>query len=172
MLFRLDAVQSGKDVVKTLNFEKEFIERPSGTICVENVSATLKFRTDPLGFVVKYEIRADVSVDCVRCAEPVSTTIHKSDWLSLRPAQPKEGHIMLANAEMNVRFLENLRFDMADFTKEIIELEISPYPRHEAGSAECRPSSADNEPVPDHASPFSVLSKFLDSTDRDPMNID
>ena len=160
MLFRLDEVKLGKVVHKDVNLDRNEIATAIGPVILEKVTAELRFRTDPLGYVVKYEIRAEALTDCVRCADPLRMPMRLVDEVSLRVKQPEDNHIVLNNSEMNVRFITDTLFDMNTFIEDAIELELPPYPRHAEGDARCMKSGA--EKGQQKGSPFSVLSELLD----------
>jgi uncharacterized metal-binding protein YceD (DUF177 family) len=148
-----------------VSLDRNEIETANGPVALEKVTAELRFRTDPLGYVVKYEIRAEALTDCVRCAEPLRMPLRLVDEVSLRVKQPQDNHIVLNNSEMNVRFITDTRFDMNTFIEEAIELELPPYPRHAEGDAHCNESGADEGQQ--EGSPFSVLSKLLDQPNKE-----
>lgn len=160
MLFRLDSVPTGKIVHKEIELEKAELDTNSGPVALKKFHAALSFQTDPLGYVVKYKIRADARAGCVRCGTPMEFQIETSDWISLRVRQPEDSHIVLDNSEMNVRFITDTELDMSTFTKEIIELELPPYPKHNEGEADCKLQAA--EETESASSPFGVLGKLLD----------
>lgn len=161
MLFRLDELKSGKEVAKTVHFENEEIEIPSGTAKIVSAQSELTFRTDPMGYLVKHKTQAKVNLGCVRCGEDLLTEVASTDWLSLRIQQPDESHILLNNAEMNVRFISDLDFDLVPFVCELIEFELPSYPRHEDGDQSCASVLAASNEANASPSPFDALSKFL-----------
>lgn len=161
MLLNLHEVQPDKPLRRELELPELALDAISGTVSVHDCHATFRFRVDPLGFAVHYDIRATARMDCIRCSEPVDSKIAVSDWVSLRTQQPPGTHLVLNDSEMNVRFIPDARLDLTAFTEEIVELELPTYPRHAEGSENCQPP--EDTPADEQASPFSVLSKYLDS---------
>lgn len=161
MLFRLDELKSGNEVVKTVDFTNEKIDTSIGETTIVEAHCELTFRTDPIGYVVKHNTKARVETACVRCGDDLLTDVVKTDWISLRIQQPEENHILLNNAEMNVRFITELDFDYEQFARELIELEIPSYPRHEETDSNCLSVLEETNEANGESSPFDALSKFL-----------
>ncbi|MDJ0835820.1 MAG: YceD family protein [Acidobacteriota bacterium] len=165
MRIRLEEIQPNKTVTRELDLERETINGVSGEVVLEDVHATLRLRTDPLGFVVHYDVTGRAVTDCIRCGEPLVLDVAQSDWISLRVSQPDEQHIVLNQTEMNVRFITEPELDLVQFVKEAIELAVPDYPRHEENHSECQAAfSAEPEEVTDteSASPFQALAKYLE----------
>lgn len=165
MHFRLDELQKGKEVTREIDLEREEIRVSSGMAVVQNLLAQLKFRIDPLGYVVKYHVRATVHCDCIRCAGDLQLEMDITDWISLRVRQPEEGHLLLDNSELNVRFITDIQFDMKHFALEVVELEIPSFPRHDENAPECLAVNLEDETTLEEekkASPFNVLSDLID----------
>jgi uncharacterized metal-binding protein YceD (DUF177 family) len=158
MLFRLDELQQGKTVTRDVDLENAEVETDLGPVVFSDVHAHLKFRLDPLGYVVHYTARGKVTSPCVRCTNPVTHEVETEDWVSLRTRHPEEGHLVLDKAEMNVRFIDDTSFDVREFILEVIELEAPDFPRHEEGDPECMALVAVAET---ENAPFSALGKLL-----------
>ena len=158
MLFRLDELQPGKTIAKTFESARAELETALGKLVITGITAHLKFRLDPLGYVVHYEAQAKVEAPCVRCGQPVTTQVKATDWVSLRTRQPEEGHLILDKSEMNVRFIADSEFDVEEFILETIELATPDFPRHEALNPACQ---VDEEPNVAEDSPFSSLARLL-----------
>ncbi len=160
MLFRLEEVQPGKTVTREIALEEASIEMLSGKAVFTNIQGEFKCQCDPMGYVIHYRATAHVTTPCIRCGETLEKDIVASDWVSLRTSQPEDSHIVLGDAEMNVRFIPNQTLDMNAFALEVVELELADYPRHEEGDPACKAIAP--EVVEEKSSPFNVLSKFLD----------
>lgn len=161
MRFRLDELQKGKEVVRDIDLEREEIQIASGTADVHNLKAQLKFRIDPMGYVVKYSVCAEVICACVRCAENLQLEVDKTDWISLRVQQPEEGHILLDNSELNVRFITDTTLDLTRLALEIVELELPTFPRHPEDTPSCLTGLEGMGDEEERSSPFDGLSKLL-----------
>ena len=162
MLFHLDTLQTNKIVTREISLEREEIGTNAGKTVVEEIQANLRFRTDPLGYVVHYKVTARATMPCSRCGEPVSQRVEGTDWVSLRNFQPRESHVNLDDAEMNVRFITSPKFDMYAFIVEAIELELPTYPRHDGADPRCHPAGNESQQAPQKpSSPFSKLSRYL-----------
>ena len=164
MLFNLNDIETGKTVEKECHFPTSAIEAVAGPVQLRAVRATLRFRRDPLGFVVHYRIHANAGLACVRCGGTFWQDVTSEDWVSLRQQHPQGDHVILADAEMNVRFITSLSFDIARFVEENLELDLPAYPRHREDDPACLASGPRVDP---HrratSSPFAVLSKYLDT---------
>ena len=161
MLFRLDQIHPGKTVRKDLELNDESLKTLAGTVTVSSVAAQLKFRTDPQGYVMHYDVTANAEPACIRCGEMAPTKIEASDWISLRTQQPEDATVVLNDSEMNVRFIYEPALDLREFVLELIELELPSYPRHQEEDPNCQDVETSHEDE-DNSSPFQVLSKFLD----------
>jgi len=161
MHFHLDELQTGKEVQHELNLEREEIQTRSGVIIVQNLKAQLRFRMDPLGYVVKYTVRADAQCDCTRCGQSLQLEVDTEDWLALRVQQPEENLILLDNSEMNVRFIADKNVDLQSLVLEAVDLALPSFPRHEDDSSECLSEEAATGSEEPKSSPFDVLSKYL-----------
>jgi len=161
MHFHLDELQKGKEVLREFDLQREEIQTTSGTTVVQNLAAQLRFRQDPLGYVVKYMVRADVHCECIRCAGLLHLTVDKSDWMSLRVQQPEEGHILLDNSELNVRFITDKKVDLTSLALELVDLELPTFPRHPDHAPECIGEAVTEGHEEPKSSPFDVLSKYL-----------
>lgn len=161
MRYNLNGLQSGKLVTKEIGLAREELGIANGRVVLENIDGKFRFQIDPSGFVVHYHIRGRVVAECVRCGKALDLDIDTSDWISLRTAQPNQSHIVLDDSEMNVRFITDSKIDLKVFTREVIELELPSYPRHEENHPSCR-NMADpvSRPSP-NSSPFETLSKYL-----------
>ena len=163
MLFNLGDIQPDKPVVREVDIESQTFESVSGPVQLRDIHAELRFRLDPMGYLVRYNVNARAETDCVRCGQNLTREISVSDLVSLRTKQPEPGHVILSNSEMNVRFLTELKLDLDTFVVELTELEIPAYPRHEEDDAACKGYDADDqETQTKEASPFQALSKLLD----------
>ena len=160
MLFRLELVQPGKTSERELDLEEVRIQQMTGETVAKDIHAEFRFRIDPMGFVVHYKVKSEVESACVRCGSLLTRKIESSDWISLRTQQPQDGHVILEQSEMDIRFLDDDTINLEDLAIECIEMELPDYPRHEDGDPECL-SSESLESV-EKSSPFDVLSKFLD----------
>lgn len=161
MLLNLHEVQPDKPLRRELEIPATTLNVVDGEARVSSVQASYRFQVDPLGFAVHYDIRAEARMTCIRCGEPVSQNVSIRDWISLRTRQPAETHVVLNDSEMNVRFTPEERLDLTDFTLELVELALPTYPRHADDHDHCHPQEAEMADTQD--SPFSVLSKYLDS---------
>lgn len=158
---RLDELQPNKAISRTLVLDQFEIE--DGAIVLEDVNAELRFQSDPLGYVLRYDVRGQAKTKCIRCNGPLVEEINIQDWVSLRLKQPEEHHIVLNDSEMNVRFIADHSFDMTRFVTEAVELELPDYPRHQDGDSECCTEyPVDQEREEEKASPFQALSRYLD----------
>lgn len=160
MLFRLELVQPGKTSERELDFEKVQIQQMTGEAVAEDIHAEFQFRIDPMGFVVHYKVRAEVEVACVRCAGSLTQSIDTANWISLRTQHPQDGHVVLEQSEMDIRFIEDDVVNLEELTIECIEMELADYPRHKEGDPQC--VSSEELESAEKSSPFDVLSKFLD----------
>ncbi|MBO1320377.1 YceD family protein [Acanthopleuribacter pedis] len=138
-------------------------ETSSGIAEFHDVTCSFRIRTDPMGYVVKYEVKANVEIPCIRCGQALQIPVEHADWVSLRTGRPEEGHVVLGNDEMNIRFISEPAFDEEQFVGEAIELECPTYPRHEEDDSSCKMSNQEHQEESEPASPFSVLSKYLDT---------
>lgn len=160
MLIHLSEIESGKPKTKTIVLENEIIETTVGNVAVGHAEAVFVIQVDPLGWAVHYKVTADTTMNCVRCGGELAGKIKVDDWFSLRKQQPKEAHVVLEDSELSIRFISEPEIDGAELTKEIIELELPSYPRHDESDPTCRGAEEpETEPV---KSPFQALSKFLD----------
>lgn len=161
MHFHLDELQKGKEVLRELDLQREEIQTSSGTAIVQNLTAQLRFRIDPLGYVVKYCVRADVHTECIRCAGLLQLEVNKTDWISLRVQQPEDGHILLDNSEMNVRFITDKKINLDSMALEVVDLALPSFPRHAENDAACTAEPVSQGQEEPKSSPFDVLSKYL-----------
>ena len=162
MLVKLAEIEPKKPLHRTFEAEALKVQTVTQEVKVEDVTASFRFQVDPLGFLVKFQLRGRAELTCIRSAEPFWQEINVEDWISLRVTEPNDHHVVLGNAEMNVRFIEDLNFDVARFVAELIELELPAYPRREGSDTEDEVSEAASDESSTASSPFSVLSKFLD----------
>jgi uncharacterized metal-binding protein YceD (DUF177 family) len=158
---RLDEIQPNKTISRTLVLERLEIE--DGAIVLRDLTAELHFRRDPLGYVLRYDVRGQADMKCIRCNGPLTEELCVQDWVSLRLQQPEEHHIVLNDSEMNVRFIADHSFDMTRFVTEAVELALPDYPRHEEDDSACS-TGFPEDPVLEEAkaSPFQELSRYLD----------
>ena len=161
MLFQLDTLQTKKNVTREISLAREEIGTNAGKTVVEDIQASLRFRHDPMGYVVHYKVTARAAMPCSRCGEMVSQRVEGNDWVSLRNFQPQESHVNLDDAQMNVRFITSLKFDMVAFIVEAIELELPTYPRHEETDPKCNIADSEAQTLQAPSSPFSKLSRYL-----------
>ena len=164
MLFNLEEIQPGKPIDQEMHLEGEVMKTVSGEAVLDQITARIRFQTDPLGYVIHYDVNATTHMPCIRCAEDLDVKVDLSDWISLRVKQPGEGHLVLDDAEMNVRFITSPRFDIKAFILEVIELELPGYPRHEDGETRCiiPVEGSEAEVEEKKPSPFDALSKLLE----------
>ncbi len=158
---KLDELQPNKTISRTLVLDRLEIE--AGATVLQDVNAELRFRRDPTGYALRYDVHGQAQVKCIRCNGPLLEEIKVQDRVSLRLQQPEEHHLVLDDSEMNVRFIMDHSFDMTRFVTEVVELELPDYPRHAEGDSECRTEfPVDLERDEAKASPFQVLSRYLD----------
>ncbi|CAM2066987.1 DUF177 domain-containing protein [Sulfidibacter corallicola] len=162
MLVNLGILQSDKPLFREHQWPHLEWQTSSGKAGFEDVTASFRFRTDPLGYVLYFQVKANVTLSCNRCGGPLRLPVEVSDWVSLRTKQPADAHVVLGGDEMNIRFITDLEFDVDNFVGEIIELEIPAYPRHAEDDPSCEIQPREEPEEPPAASPFSVLEKFLD----------
>jgi len=162
MLFHLDTLQTKKTITREISLEREEIGTNAGDTVLEDIHADLRFRIDPLGYVVHYQVSARATLPCSRCGEGISQQVEGKDWVSLRTFQPQESHVNLDDAEMNVRFIASPEIDLIEFIVEVIELELPTYPRHDDADPKCNAACKALQQTPQKpASPFSKLSRYL-----------
>lgn len=161
MLVNLAEIESKKPIHR--DFEADVLEVQTVTekVKVEEVRGTFRIQVDPLGFLVKFQLNGQAHLTCIRSGEPFVQSINIEDWISLRTQAPNDHNLILGNSELNVRFIEELKFDVDRFVAEVFELELPAYPRRDDDS-EAQEISVTETSETSTASPFSVLSKFLD----------
>lgn len=161
MLVNLAEIESKKPIHR--DFEADVLEVQTVTekVKVENVRGSFRIQVDPLGFLVKFQLEGQAHLTCIRSGEAFVQPINIEDWISLRTQAPQDQHLILGNSELNVRFIEDLTFDVDRFVAEVFELELPAYPRRE-DDAEDEDISVTETSEPSTTSPFNVLSKFLD----------
>ncbi len=162
MLFQLDELKKGKqEIVREIDLPQEELQIQSGTATIHNLAAKLCFRLDPLGYAMHYEVRAQVTCDCIRCGAPLELAVNQDDWVSLRVQQPEEAHILLDDSQMNVRFITDNTVDLKSLVLEVVDLALPSFPRHADGVPNCAGTLAADGLAEPKSSPFDVLSKFL-----------
>lgn len=161
MLVNLAEIESKKPIHR--DFEADVIEVQTVTdkVKVEKVRGHFRIQVDPLGFLVKFELSGNAHLTCIRSGEPFVQPIVVEDWISLRTQAPSDHNVVLGDSELNVRFIEDLKFEVDRFVAEVFELELPAYPRREDESEDGGASETE-EASSTSASPFNVLSKYLD----------
>ena len=163
MLCELAELKPNETITEKFQWTAEEVGSDLGSITLDLVTGGLKISRNGTGFEVHYDLQATAAMECVRCSQPVPFHLNKSDWVSLRVEQPHQSHLVLNESEMNVRFIQDLSFDISAFVKEVIELELPAYPKHKTDDADCRlGKDPDLETSEETASPFQALSKLLE----------
>ena len=163
MLINLDEIQPHKPLHREFDLDRDELTTLGGKVVMEGIRASFQFRIDPLGYLVHYKVRASAHAPCVRCSQSLACPVDVADWVSLRTVHPEQSHVVLDDSEMNVRFIQGPKFDMRSFVKEIIELELPVYPRHDDNEPECQKLFAQEKGLSQQdGSPFNALSKYLE----------
>lgn len=162
MLFKLDVIQSTQATAKPVALQNQTLENVSGGALVRECTGELRLRRDSLGFTVHYDLKGSVVVSCNRCGEEMTLDVDEGHWVSLRIRQPDENHLVLNQGDMNVRFLATPELDLDQFVLETLEILLPDYPRHEDGNSACIAAYEAEGTQEDKASPFDVLSKYLE----------
>ncbi len=161
MRINLAELRPGKPKTRNLELDRAEAQTASGPVGIRDLRAEFRFGLDPLGYVVRYRLRASADMTCVSTGKPVAATIDVADWISLRVQHPKDAHVVLDEAQMNVRFIESTELDIDGFALEIVELELPVYPRHPDADAAAS-EAVGGERTADGDSPFAALAKLLD----------
>lgn len=162
MLFQLDELKKGKqEIVRELDLPQEELQIQSGTATIHNLAAKLRLRLDPLGYAMHYEVRAQVTCECIRCGAALELAVNCDDWVSLRVQQPEDAHILLDDSQMNVRFITDTTVDLKSLVLEVVDLALPSFPRHADDVAACSGNLAADGLAEPKSSPFDVLSKLL-----------
>lgn len=163
IVINLAILQSDKPLNRDCEWSRMEWETSAGLAVFHDVKCSFRIRTDPMGYVVKYEVEAKADIPCIRCGQPLHLAVKQTDWVSLRTRHPEDAHVILGDDELNIRFIEKPSFDEEQFVGEVIELELPTYPRHEEEHSSCKMSNQEHQEELDASSPFSVLSKYLDT---------
>lgn len=161
MLVHLENIDKNQILERHMDVAKLEVETVSGIIVVKNLTAEFKFRVDPQGFLMSYDISSVCEIPCTRCGQELEMPFKCSDLAALRKNQPEDQHLVLDRSEMNVFFLKDQAIDLMRVLEELIELELPAYPRHEAGEPQCVIPNQEEEEA-EKQSPFGSLAKFLD----------
>jgi len=161
MRLNLAEIRPGKTSKRHVSIEGARLETAGGAAEVRDIDADLRFGLDPLGYTVHYRVSARAEASCVATGKPVTFDIAVDDWLSLRTRHPEGSHVVLDDAEMNVRFITSDTLDLEAFVLEIVELEIPAYPRHPDADRMAAETQAAGDEEADMDSPFSALARML-----------
>jgi uncharacterized metal-binding protein YceD (DUF177 family) len=161
MLVNLAEIESKKPIHREFVADVIEVQTVTEQVKVEKVRGKFRIQVDPLGYLVKFQLSGQAHLTCIRSGEPFIHPIQLEDWISLRTQAPDDHNVILGDSELNVRFIEDLKFEVDRFVAEVLELELPAYPRRDSDDEE--EETAETEASePSSTSPFSVLSKFLD----------
>jgi len=160
MLVNLSEIEKNQTLTRHLEVEAMEVEAVSGVVKAKDLKAEFKFRIDPQGYLMSYQLTGKACVPCTRCGQEVIQELNYSDLLALRKKRPEEHHLVLNHSEMNVYFWDQPTIDLMRVLEEIIELELPAYPRHKSGDPKCQVAEQE-DPSEEKQSPFGALAKYL-----------
>lgn len=126
-----------------------------GLVGLDELTANLDLRREAGGIRVTGQIHANGQQACVATAEPVPFLLTESINLLLVEAKPDGDEIELADADLDVDYLDGDIIDLGEIAAQALALALDPYPRSTAPA----PGVISEDEARLASSPFSVLRK-------------